>query len=209
MLIASRETPETFHFLEAKSDVPLKQEFKPSVTLLSRKPQLASRPSDSNSLESATTRIEQLGLNSQDVPDDSDEENSKPPEPTPEERQAMALRNLEEKQRKYEEVREKLFGSPSAPTSGSSTPRSATPPKQSEGRGKGKNRGGGRDNKNMRDSSTASTKSRQLYNPGNSPNPNPAILQREEQPQSRQPRNTRGSDGNWRGGANSTKGARG
>lgn len=177
------------------------------MTLLSRKPQLASRSSDSNSIESATARIGQLGLNRQDAPDDSDEENSKPPEPTPEERQAMTLRNLEEKQRKYEEVREKLFGSPSAPTSGSSTPRSATPPKQSEGRGKGKNRGGGRD-KNKRDSSTASTKSKQLYNPGHSPNPNPAILQREEQ-QRQEPRNTRSSDDNWRGGVNSARGARG
>jgi hypothetical protein len=194
------EQPETFHFLEAKSDVPLKQEYKPAVTLLSRKPQVASRSSDSTAVESATARIGQLGLTPEDDSDDS--ENNKPPEPTPEERQAMALRNREEKQRKYEEVRERLFGSPSAPTSGSSSPRSSTPPK--EARGKGKSRGGGRDNKSKRDSSAASGKSRQLYDPGQSPKSSPAYLQREErqfgeQQQTRQDfPNTRGLD-NWRG----------
>ncbi|RMJ27282.1 hypothetical protein PHISP_01867 [Aspergillus sp. HF37] len=198
-LWAEAEQPETFHFLEAKSDVPLKQEYKPAVTLLSRKPQVASRSSDSTALESATARIGQLGLTPED---DSDDSENKPPEPTPEERQAMALRNREEKQRKYEEVRERLFGSPSAPTSGSSSPRSSTPPK--EARGKGKSRGSGRDNKNKRDSSAASGKSKQLYDPGQSPKPSPAYLQRderqfEEQHQTRQVfLNTRGHD-NWRG----------
>lgn len=205
-----REQPETFHFLEAKSNVPFKQEFKPAVTLLSRKPQVASRPSESTAVESATARIGQMGLTPEEDSDD-DEEDHRPPEPTPEERQAIALRNLEEKQRKYEEVRERLFGSPSAPTSGSSSPRSATPPKQSgEGRGKGKSRGGGRDNRNKRDSSTASStasgKSRQLYDPGQSPKSSPAYLQRDEKQQTGEQqtrleiRNPRGQEGNWRGG---------
>lgn len=175
------------------------------MTLLSRKPQVASRP-ESAPLESATARIGQLGLTTEDHSDDSDEDN-KPPEPTPEERQAMALKNLEEKQRKYEEVRERLFGSPSAPTSGSSSPRSATPPKQSgEGRGKGKSRGGGRDNRNKRDSSAASGRSRQLYDPGHSPKPSPTFLQKEER---QQIGNARGPEGNWRGGPRlATRGTR-
>lgn len=212
-----REQPETFHYLEAKSNVPFKQEFKPAVTLLSRKPQVASRPPESTGLESATARIGQLGLTTEDHSDDSDADN-KPPEPTPEERHAIALRNLEEKQRKYEEVRERLFGSPSAPTSGSSSPRSATPPKQSgEGRGKGKSRGGGgRDNRNKRDSSTASGKSRQVYGPGQSPKPGPTFLQKEEKQPTREQqlprqefRNAGGQEGNWRGGPKlATRGTR-
>lgn len=196
-----REQPETFHFLEAKSNVPLKQEFKPAVTLLSRKPQVASRPLESPALESATARIGQLGLNPENDFDDSEENNDRP-EPSPEERQAMALRNREEKQRKYEEVRERLFGSPSAPTSGSSS-RSATPPK--DGRGKGKSRSGGRNNRNGRDSSAASGNSRQLYDPGQNPNSAAVYLQREErqptgeQQQTRQDfRNSKGEH-HWRG----------
>lgn len=196
-----REQPETFHFLEAKSNVPLKQEFKPAVTLLSRKPQVESRPSESPVLESATARIGQLGLNHENDFDDSEENNDRPV-PSPEERQAMALRNREEKQRKYEEVRERLFGSPSAPTSGSSS-RSATPPK--DGRGKGKSRGSGRNNRNGRDSSAASGNSRQLYDPGQNPNSAAVYLQREErqptgeQQQTRQDfRNSRGEH-HWRG----------
>lgn len=198
------EQPEAFHFLDAKPDVPLKQEFKPAVTLLSRKPQVASRPSESTAVESATARIGELGLTPEADSDDS-EENNKPPEPTPEERQAMALKNREEKQRKYEEVRERLFGSPSAPTSGSSSPRSETPPKQSnEGRGKGKSRGGGRDNRNKRDSSAASGKSKQLYDPGQSPKLSAGYLQRDErqQPgdqQMRQDFRNPRSQENWRG----------
>ena len=198
----SREQPETFHFLEAKSNVPLKQEFKPTVTLLSRKPQVASRPSVSTALESATARIGQLGLNAEGEFDDL-EENDDPPELSPEERQAIALRIREEKQRKYEEVRERLFGSPSAPTSGSSSPRSATPPK--EGRGKGKTRGGGRNSRNGRDSSAGSGNARQLYDPGQGLNSGPVFLQREErQPtgerQQTRPdfRNSKGED-HWRG----------
>lgn len=160
------ESPQTFHYVEARSDVPLKQDFKPAVTLLSRKPQITTRQSSSVAgIGGATVGVGQLGLNGEE--DDSDEDSNKPSEPTPEERQAIALKNLEEKQRKYEEVRERLFGSPSATTSGNSSPGSTTPPRQiqsSEGRGKGKGRG--RDYREKRDSSTASGKSRNLYDPG-------------------------------------------
>ncbi|CAK43828.1 hypothetical protein An01g07090 [Aspergillus niger] len=209
-----RESPQTFHYLEARSNVPLKQEFKPTVTVLSRNPQIATR--QSSSVDAASAGMRRLGLNEDD---DSDED--KPPQPTPEERQAIALRNLEEKQRKYEEVRERLFGSPSAPTSGASSPRSATPPKQHEGRGKGRSRGNGRDNnRDKRDSSAASGKSKQLYDPG-SPKPNSSFgprrekqsgVRREDDSQSpRQPiRSPRGPDSSGRGGFRmGNRGARG
>jgi hypothetical protein len=203
------ETPQTFHFVEARSDVPLKQDIKPAVTLLSRRPQIATRQSAAGGVDGATAGLGQLGLDGEEG--DSDDE-FKPREPTPEERQAIALKNREEKQRKYEEVRERLFGSPSATTSATSSPGSTTPPRQSssaDGRGKGKGRGG-RDYQ-KRDSSAASNKSRHLYDPSTSARSTPPQLQRrdrqggrsdsEKQPAPQQPtRNPRGPDGSGRGG---------
>ncbi|KAL4932189.1 uncharacterized protein BDV17DRAFT_255093 [Aspergillus undulatus] len=203
-LWAEAESPQTFHFYEATSDVPLKQEFKPTVTVLSRNPVLMTRQGSSGGDGGAAAGLGRLDLNAE-----SDEE--KPPEPTPEERQAMALKNREEKQRKYEEVRERLFGTPSAPTSGASSPRSETPPR-SEGRGKGRSRGNGRDNNSRRDQSAASGKSKQLYDPGSPSRPNSSYGRRDWQQSGdrsqsdssqspRQPiRNPRGPDSNGRGG---------
>lgn len=172
-----------------------------------------------------------MGLN-----DDDDSEDERPPEPTPEERQAIALKNREEKQRKYEEVRERLFGSPSATTSGASSPRSATPPKQFEGRGKGRSRGGARDNHSVssgnnnnnnnnhsnrekRDQSVASGKSRQLYDPGspakspstNGPRKDKPLTNRNANDMApQQPyRTPRGPDASGSGGFRSHRGGRG
>ncbi|KAJ5388333.1 hypothetical protein N7509_010874 [Penicillium cosmopolitanum] len=213
-LWAEAETPQTFHFVEARSEVPLKQDFKPPVTLLSRRPQIATRNSaSSGGIDRAAAGLGQLGLDDED----SDEDTNKRAEPTLEERQAIALKNREEKQRKYEEVRERLFGSPSANTSGNSSPGSTTPPRQSqsEGRGKGKGRGGsgGREYREKRDSSTASsTKSKHLFDPSTSAKPNGSSQQRRErqpgnqnspdkQNTPQQPlRNPRGPDGSGRGG---------
>lgn len=200
--------------MEARPEVPLKQDFKPAVTLLSRRPQIATRQSSSSGgIDGATAGLGQLGLDDED----SDEETNKRPEPTPEERQAIALKNREEKQRKYEEVRERLFGSPSANTSGNSSPGTTTPPRQQsgEGRGKGKGRGGagagGREHREKRDSSTASNKSRNLYDPVITAKMNGSSQQRRErqpgnqstdkQSAPQQPlRNPRGPDGSGRGG---------
>ncbi|KAL2841615.1 hypothetical protein BJX68DRAFT_271045 [Aspergillus pseudodeflectus] len=215
-LWAEAESPQTFHFLEATSNVPLKQDIKPAVTLLSRNPQIATR--QSSSAAGAARVLSRLDLNAED--DDSDED--KAPEPTAEERQAIALRNLEEKQRKYEEVRERLFGTPSAPTSGASSPRSATPPRN-EGRGKGRSRGNGRDTNNNRDrreQSAASGKSKQLYDPSSPSRPNSSYGRKDrqqsdergqsDQPQSpRQPiRSPRGPDGSGRGGFGAFRGGK-
>ncbi|KAJ5380222.1 uncharacterized protein N7496_002650 [Penicillium cataractarum] len=223
-LWAEAESPQTFHYVEARSEVPLKQDFKPTVTLLSRRPQIASRQSSSSGgIDGATAGIGQLGL---DDEGDSDEDSSKPHQPTFEERQAIALKNREERQRKYEEARERLFGSPSATTSGNSSPGSTTPPRQNqpgEGRGKGKGRGGQRDYREKRDSSTASNKSRQqLYDPASPNRSNGSTLQRRDRPQGdrsdtekqnapQQPSRTpRGPDGSGRGGFGfANRGARG
>ncbi|KAJ5871548.1 uncharacterized protein N7529_003901 [Penicillium soppii] len=224
-LWAEAESPETFHFVEARADVPLKQDIKPAVTLLSRnrKPHLVKRQSSSpGTIDAATAGLGQLGI---EYDDDSDDDN-KPPEPTPEERHAIALKNREEKQRKYEEVRERLFGSPSATASGTSSPGSTTPPRQNqihsgEGRGRGKGRGGGRDNREKRDSSSASSNSRHhLYDPASPVKSNAPFGQRGGRPQlernssdpqaPQQPlRSPRGPDSSGRGGFNFNRGARG
>lgn len=174
-----------------------------------------------------TAGMARLAVSAGDAVDDSeedDEKQNKPPEPTPEERQAIALRNLEERQRKYEEVRERLFGTSSADASGNSSPRSATPPtrQQPDSRGKGKSRGGGRENyKEKRDSSSTSSKSRQLYDPAGNPGKLSANYVQRKDSQSpndrtgsaqhqapRQPlRNPRGPDPSGRGGFK--QGARG
>ncbi|KAJ5814966.1 hypothetical protein N7474_006743 [Penicillium riverlandense] len=217
-LWAEAESPQqTFHYLETRSDVPLKQDFKPTVTLLSRKPQIATRQTPSSSSSATAAGIAQLGLNGED--DESDDEGNKRPEPTPEERQAMALKNREEKQRKYEEARERLFGSPSATTSGASSPGSTTPPLRPHegrgGKGKGRGGGGGGREREKRDSSTASSKSRHhLYDPASAAKPNAGFTQRQlhrqqsnnsdsdkSSPAPQQPvRNPRGPDASGRGG---------
>ncbi|GLI75265.1 hypothetical protein PoHVEF18_003518 [Penicillium ochrochloron] len=223
-LWAEAEAPQTFHYVEARSEVPLKSDFKPTVTLLSRRPQIATRHSSaSGGVDGAVASMGQLGL---DDEGDSDEDSNKSRQPTFEERQAMALKNREERQRKYEEARERLFGSPSATTSGNSSPGTTTPPRQSqpsEGRGKGKGRGGQRDYREKRDSSAASNKSRQqLYDPASPNRSNGSALQRRDRPQGdrsdadkqnapQQPlRNPRGPDGSGRGGFGfGARGARG
>lgn len=227
------ESEQTFHFLEAKSAVPLRQEFKPAVKVLSRRPQIASRQAPPAEADSAITGLSRLSF-SPDERDsfESDEDGNKAPALTLEERQAKALRDLEEKQRKYDEVRERLFGIPSNPVSGASSPGSTTPPsKQSqsaETRGKGRTRGGGlrdRDSREKRDTSSTLGVSRQLYDPACSAKPNSPDLQKRDRQQQqqgaeqleteqqalRQPvRSPRGPDGSGRGGfgfSNRGKGA--
>jgi hypothetical protein len=207
----------------------LKQEYRAPVTLLSRRPQIASRPQASRDpTQSSSPRLgdrtseESSGLRVADL-SETDEEDIQVPTLTAEERHAKALKDREEKQRKYEEVRERLFGSSSNPGSSASSPGSSTPPlsrqnqSSDSGRGSGRNRGSPKDkdnNRDIRDPSGASSQSRQLYDPGYSVKPNSSYLQRRErQPQQStgrsdtehgaplQPiRNSRGPDGSGRGG---------
>ncbi|KAJ5567447.1 hypothetical protein N7535_006753 [Penicillium sp. DV-2018c] len=210
------ENTETFHFAEARADVPLKQDFKPAVTLLSRKPQVLGRQSTSNTVARAAAGLSRLELDEDD--DSSDEKGT--PQLTAEERHAIALKNREEKQRKYEEVRERLFGSSSATGSGASSAGSTTPPRQThtgEGRPRGKGRGGGRDHQ-KRDSSSTSNKSRHLYDPiapkSNGSFPSRGGRQQAERTDSdgqapQQPvRSPRGPDASGRAGFNFNRGAR-
>lgn len=136
------------------------------------------------------------------------------------------MKDREEKQRKYEEARERLFGnSSSAPGSGASSPGGTPPPSRNRDRdsgyenssarggGRGRNRGhGGRDNNNTREKRDsqggAPNKQRQLYDPGYSTKPNAQRRTPQgsteradgEQQTIRPTRNPRNPDGSGRGG---------
>nr|POE47675.1 hypothetical protein CFP56_01006 [Quercus suber] len=94
------ENPGRNLWLEAQGVVPLKNEFKPQLTLLSRKPVLAKR--DPNS--------------TLDDGEDSEEERRKKQEIEFEDRQRKAKIEREEKQRKYAEARERIMGSSNSGT---------------------------------------------------------------------------------------------
>ncbi|KAI1460491.1 hypothetical protein F4805DRAFT_394696 [Annulohypoxylon moriforme] len=115
----SAEAPtETFHYLASRPDPPLASGFKPAVKVLSRKP-----------LQDAGASL------------DDEDDNKKAPQLTPEEIQAKQQREREEKQRRYDEARAKIFGSNQS--SGTSTPGAVTPPRSADGRGpRGRGRGG-------------------------------------------------------------------
>lgn len=155
----SADTPDTFHFLAARDTVPLKTEFKPALKVLSRQP----APKVIARQDPAT------GLSQMTIEDDEDDEDTSKNQPTPEELRAKAQRDREEKLRKYEEVRAKLFG-PSDAGSGSSSPGNLTPPREEGVRGKGKGRGrGGRQNDNRRLDPKPAPK--ELYDPNYTPRP--------------------------------------
>lgn len=109
----SAENPTRMHWLEAQGVVPLKQELKPQVKVLARKPQPTIAKKD------AADGISNLNID--DEGDDSEEEARKKREADFEERQRRAKSEREEKQRKYAEARERIMGSstPSSPKANS------------------------------------------------------------------------------------------
>ncbi|KAK3397916.1 hypothetical protein B0T20DRAFT_439432 [Sordaria brevicollis] len=99
------ESEKEINFLAATSSVPLTTPFKPAMKVLSRRPVIAKRD--------PVTGLERLTL--QDDEDDDVDKNKK--QETPEEIRMRQQRELEEKQRRYEEARAKIFGEAS-PSSG-------------------------------------------------------------------------------------------
>lgn len=195
------EEPERFHYLEAKNDVPLKTDFKPTVKVLSRKPtpQIASRNDPSSQMAGLTLEG-----------DDSEEEERKRSEVVFAERQKKAAYEREEKQRKYAEVRERLFGS-QKPTSRDSSSDNRNPSNRggllsTDSRGPSR-KGRSRNNRDSQPSSSTDQsparvmiQPRQLFDPTydakpKSQGPGP-VLPKEEQPI----RMPRGPDGSGRGG---------
>lgn len=137
------QSQETNHFVEATSNVPLAAAFKPQVKVLSRKP---AAPSIARR-DPVTGAMSRLALN---CDDDDEDDGSKKNVLSPEEIRAKQQREREEKQRRYDEARAKIFGE-SNPSSGASSPGAVTPPRSDSrgggyqnqrGRGRGRGRGG-------------------------------------------------------------------
>ncbi|KAF4991367.1 hypothetical protein FGRMN_7866 [Fusarium graminum] len=178
----SADAPQTFHYVEASSSgVSLTTPFKPQVKVLSRKPIIAKR--------GATAGMSGLSL-------DDDNESKQEIQMSPEEVRAKQKRDREEKQRRYEEARAKIFGE-SNPSSGASSPGAVTPPRADgySGRGRGRGRGSYRNNDarqpdnrqsdnrgfdTPRRMQNAAGSGRELFDPNCTPKPEPF-------PQRRQP----------------------
>jgi hypothetical protein len=161
------------------------------------------------------TGIAQLKLEDED--DEGREANEIPL--TAEEIRVRQQKEREEKQRRYDEARAKIFGD-SNPPSGTSTPGSVTPPNGSEGRQnhrvKGRGRGGGNRSETRQDSQGRQPHSgqpgaRELYDPNYSPKPGFKLQKRDTEsssPGAHTPpceehqaiRAPRGPDGSGRGG---------
>jgi hypothetical protein len=218
----SEQQPEELLFVTASSNVPLTTGFKPAMKLLSRKP-----APKTVIRKDPVTGLEQLTL--QDDDDDEDDAARKH-QPTPEEIKLRQQRELEEKQRRYEEARAKIFGD-SGPSSGRSTPGNVTPPRSSDSRqgpkGRGRGRGGGGrgeskaadhhrpDTPGRRQQPASQTGTRELYDPNysakpgfniqkrggeGSGSPRPSSSSNREKEEEQVIRAPRGPDGSGRGG---------
>lgn len=153
-----------------------------------------------------TSGIEQLSIHGDD---DDEEDQAKLKVLTAEEQALKAQKEREEKQRKYNEARQRLFGAPTASPDTTSA-RSNTPVRSNAtDRGKGRGRGGAKDAKDARDSRpTSSQSSKLLYDPNYTSKPDSVYLQRKEALESPATpriedqviRNPRGPDGSGRGG---------
>ncbi|RDA91740.1 hypothetical protein CP533_4754 [Ophiocordyceps camponoti-saundersi (nom. inval.)] len=118
----SADEPQAFHYLEASNNVPLTSAFKPQVKVLSRKPTVAKDPV-----------VGLARLSSSAADDDEDDDDKKDAPLNPEQIRAKQKRDREEKQRRYDEARAKIFGD-SAPSSRGSSPVTVTPPRSADGR---------------------------------------------------------------------------
>ena len=156
-------------------------------------------------------------LNLEDESSDEEDAGKKPL--TLAERQAQAAKEREEKQRKYDERRQELFGSAGTASSaakatngnsGSSTPRTTTPTPPgsrsatpNRGRGRGSKRGAA----TVMSKDTQQKREKELFDPTYSPKPDSLYVQRREKGAAEgkesevQPiRAPKGPDGSGRGG---------
>ncbi|KAJ9647840.1 hypothetical protein H2201_001204 [Coniosporium apollinis] len=200
---AEDPNPDPYQFLKAREDVPLKTDFKPALKVLSRKPPPAIVKPNGNAAGIAAMQIADDG-------DDSEEEERRKNEQAFAERQAKAAREREEKQRKYQEVRERLFGSSASGTEESPSRASSAKP---EGAGRAARSKGRRESPLVSSADQSPARAgnqKQLYDPGYTAKPNSVYLQKREAtegrsrsatPSEEQPtRMPRGPDGSGRGG---------
>ena len=193
-----RDNTREAYYVATRDVVPLQSEFKPAMKVLSRKPAAkATNPSD------PAAGISGLNL---DEDDDDEQDGRNKIVMTAQERQQKAHRDREEKQRKYEEARQRLFGTDVADNK--KTTGSTTPPKQrsfGDSRPQSRSRGGG----DGRPLSSASNRTRQLYDPVYTVKPDSTYIQKKNgqadsgrsTPNEQLPiRNPKGPDGSGRGG---------
>ncbi|KAL9130989.1 MAG: hypothetical protein Q9217_000978 [Psora testacea] len=171
------ERSEDNFFLKTQGIVPLKDEFKPAMKVLSRKPTKPANAAD--------------GLGQLTLDDDDDDDLSEKNAMTPEERLKKAQKEREEKQKAYEERRRELFGNDDR--------LSSTASKRD---GNSRNQSRANQGSDSRPSSAASNKPRQLFDPNDSAKPDNLRLQKKEAvPNTMQPvREPRAPDGSGRGG---------
>ena len=195
------EAPKDPYFVQTRDDVPFKAEFKPAVKVLSRKPTPA--------VVSGTGSPGLDKLNIEDDEDDDEDELVKKPM-SMEERRLKAQHDREEKQRKYEEARQRLFGTADTMNSMDTSTDNTVPPARSTGesRTRGKTRGG----RESRQTFAQGNKTRQLYDSNYTAKPESVSIQKKEEeaqsvgsdsfvPNEIQPiRAPRGPDGSGRGG---------
>lgn len=176
--------------------MPLKSVYKPTMKVLSRKPANTSTMSD------AVSGLGQLNV---DDDEDDEEDGTRKPTMTLEERQAKAQKDREEKQRKYEEARQRLFGANKAGEKKSSGSIGPAISKDGDSRRQSRNRDGA----DARPTSSAGTKARQLYDPSDTVKPDSTHSQKKDAqglsgrstPNEQLPiRSPRGPDGSGRGG---------
>jgi len=187
-------------FLQARSEPAYKSEFKPQMKVLARKP-----PPKIAARGDATGAMGNLKLQDDE---DSDEEERKKAAAEFEERKARAIREREEKQRKYQEVRDRLFGTGEdvkrPPSSGDVSSRNSS---------RGKGRGGRQQDREgkgsgSKDQSPSKNQRQQLYDPSYTGKPTSQYVQRKANAESgrstpneeRPSRAPRGPDGSGRGG---------
>lgn len=215
--------------------MPLKTEFKPAVTVLSRKPKpevkIARPPAIQQGVGPDVNKIAS-GLASQDLSSnataededpDSEEEARREQERSFKTRQEKARVEREEKQRKYNEVRSRLFGAPDADVQAAIS-RTSTPSRESSGAGNARSRGGagrgvgkGRGSNTQRSdgSSAEQSPARHLYDPEYSAKPGSTFLAHRasqgdgSRPTSAHIRSPRGPDSNGQGFAARGRGSKG
>ncbi|KAL7937763.1 hypothetical protein V8C35DRAFT_188421 [Trichoderma chlorosporum] len=168
------DSTETFHYIEAAGGgVPLTTSFKPQVKVLSRKPVIAKKD--------PVTGLAQMSL-------DDDDARPQQAQMTPEEIRAKQKRDREEKQRRYDEARAKIFGE-SAPSSRGSSPGTGTvTPPRTEGRGAYRGRGRGRGGNNYSGGYNYSGNGGGSSSGGNSNNNSSNIVNSENSGQQFEPR---------------------
>lgn len=158
----------------------MKSDFKPALKLLSRKP----APRTTTVID-AVTGLERIRIED----DDEDEEDMKKNVLSAEQRKEKARVEREEKQRKYEEVRARLFGTEgSRENNKGNASGTSSPGSESEVRGGGRGRGrgrGGRGNIERSDARRLESRAegqsqgqKELFDPNYTPKPGTVMIQR-------------------------------